>query len=189
MLDKYDYFLKRTAEHIARVKNNAMYLAKNIIDTDPKISSGLVMQVQFHDQSKFQEPEKTPYIEITDYYRHVKEGRDYEFNDKLNDDMNAATIHHINSNKHHPEYWCVEDCSDSINRSNRDAIPDKKVDGTNMDLVSIAEMCCDWCSMSQELGNSNSAHDWADKNVNKRWLFSEYQVTQIYRFLDILNTQ
>jgi len=56
------------------------------------------------------------------------------------------------------------------------------VDAMKMDNLDIAEMVCDWCAMSEERGNTPM--QWADKNVNVRWKFTDEQKDLIY---DLMN--
>jgi hypothetical protein len=185
IVDKYKFFLARTKAHVGRVKRNVGILAEKF----PDIGPDLLEQVKTHDDTKYQEPEYTPYVEITWRYKCQAEGIDYQVSDEVQAAMNEATMHHIKSNKHHPEYWDAEFTADKFNHQDRDSVPDQMVDGRQMNKVSIAEMCCDWVSMAQEKQNSNSAHGWADMNVNKRWRFSDEQVGWIYLFLDTLRTE
>jgi len=63
---------------------------------------------------------------------------------------------------------------------------DEMIDGTKMDKASLAEMVADWQAVSQERG-TNSAKEWGDKNINKRWKFSDDQVELIYQFVNDLS--
>jgi hypothetical protein len=58
--EKEDFFKKRTKKHIKRVQNAARKLVKKY----PEYKD-LLDQVKDHDKSKFEEPERTPYIELT----------------------------------------------------------------------------------------------------------------------------
>lgn len=89
---------------------------------------------------------------------------------ELQDLMDKASNHHVHCNPHHPEYWSKERASEGTT-----------IDCTSMPLSYVASMCADWLAMSEEL--KNSAVDWADKNVNKRWIFSDGQVELIYYLL------
>ena len=46
-------------------------------------------------------------------------------------------------------------------------------------------MVCDWTSVSQEMEGNSDATDWANKNINKRWTFTEEQVKLIYDIINI----
>ena len=43
-------------------------------------------------------------------------------------------------------------------------------------------MVADWSAMSEELGSETK--DWADKNVNVRWEFTDEQRDLIYELID-----
>lgn len=60
---------------------------------------------------------------------------------------------------------------DSLNRNDRDATPDRPTNAAGMNDVDIAEMVADWCAMSEEKGGH--PQDWAAKNINVRWNFSD----------------
>ena len=176
--DMIEWYEVRTQTHIARVHK---YVNK-IVDKFPQFSE-LKQIVKSHDQSKFEEPERTPYIFITWDYRCKRDGVSFDMPKVMKEKMNKATEHHILHNKHHPEAWDENYDSSMLNRDDRDAVPDTMVDGTKMPDIYIAEMCADWMAMSEEL--NSVPQDWADMNVNKRWKFDENQVNLIY---DILNT-
>lgn len=165
--DKEAYFEKRTAEHIERVKNNAKLIAEAI-----PMYANVLEKVENHDASKLEEPERTPYIEIT--WRHKTDRYDsYKTPGTLPDPAeNDATVHHITTNEHHPEYWAPR-ADVALDPKDRDKSI-KLVDATKMNDVSIVEMCCDWQAMSQEL-QKNTATEWYESQKDKRWKFSPEQ--------------
>ncbi len=169
--DKKLYFLKRTNEHIDRVERNGKFIE----DTIPSLI-GLSKQIENHDRSKFVDPEFEPYVEITWNYKIGKEA-----DNDLKTSLTQATEHHVNNNKHHPEYW-DSDKSPTINPDDRDK-PLRLIDGTKMDDISLAEMVCDWQSMSQEY-NEGSCRKWADDNINIRWKFTDIQKSLIYKIIE-----
>jgi hypothetical protein len=69
-----DHFTKRTQEHVNRVQGNARLLAQGF----PYLKRELISQVNLHDDSKYQEPEVTPYIHITWKYHMEKQGKTYD---------------------------------------------------------------------------------------------------------------
>ncbi len=140
---------------------------------------------QLHDRSKYEDPEYTPYVYITWSYKCKSDDVDFTIPQSIQDKMNDATNHHINNNKHHPEYWSSEYYT--VNPDDRDSVPDNIVDAKTMDIISIAEMVCDWHAVSLERGNS--AKEWADANINKRWLFTDKQVAIIYKYIEDLKDQ
>ena len=94
--DKYDFFIKRTTEHIDRVKK----AAQSIVTEYPEFEE-LLDQVEDHDVSKFEEPEEAPYIELTWKKKHENNGEEYDEGPELKKQINQATLYHIKNNRHH----------------------------------------------------------------------------------------
>jgi len=172
-----DWFTQRTAKHIDLVKK----YAHRIYELDPNRWKPLLDQVENHDDSKYQEPEKTPYIYISWNYHCKDLGIPYQIPDNI--DGTAATNYHVKNNMHHPEYW--SDQVDTINREDRDKPPENMIDASGMDDISIGEMCADWAGMSEEKG-TNTPQEWADKNINIRWKFTPKQIDLIYGILNAI---
>ena len=173
-----DFFEERTDAHIKRVQKYADKVANHFKDLWE-----LGDIVDNHDDSKFLEPEYTPYLYITWSYKCKREGVDFEFPENIKEKMHKATTHHVLNNKHHPEYWC--ELTDVISKTNRDSTH-IKIDGTKMPDLYIAEMVCDWSAMSEEYGEKDGPYKWANDNINKRWMFSNRQVKLIYNIMDFL---
>lgn len=169
-----EWFEVRTANHIRLVQK----YAKKIYDYDNNRFAHILDRVLKHDQSKFESPECVPYIFTSWNYRCKDLGKQFEITDEIKNSMNEATLHHIQNNRHHPEYF---DEFSEINEKDRDAIPDRMVDATKMTDLDIAEMCADWLAMAEEKGNT--AESWADKTVNKRWKFNDDQTILIYEII------
>lgn len=153
-----------------------------IEDYDPIRFSGLSEQAKEHDQSKYKEPEKEPYIFISWQYHCKDIGKEFDAPKDLKDQMDKASEHHVKSNAHHPEYHC-SDNSNLINREDRDKPPEKIINATKMPDMDIAEMAADWMAMSEEKGTK--PQDWADKNINIRWKFTLKQRALIYELLGL----
>lgn len=166
------YFKKRTNKHIQLVQKYGNLLAEkfNI--------KGLKERIKYHDQSKFQNIEKIPYIFITWDYHCKDLGKNFKLSQNIKNKMNSATLHHIKNNSHHPEYF---DKNSEINKENRDKKPNKIVNATKMKDLDIAEMVADWLAMGEERGNT--AKSWADKNINVRWKFTDNQKNLIYKYI------
>lgn len=181
--DNYDemaeWFKKRTSRHINLVKE----YCRQIENYDPNRFKGLCEQAKNHDQSKFEDPEHTPYVYITWDYKCKEDGNKFEVPENIKDRMNEATQHHVSNenNKHHPECYSPQKV-DLINRSDRDKPPEKIVDATKMPVLSLAEMVADWLSMSIE--KKSNPKQWANKNVNVRWKFSDEQKDMIYELIE-----
>ena len=172
-----DWYEKRTKAHIERVVKYCNLIA----DYDDKFSE-LRERAKIHDDSKFESPEKEPYIYITWRYKCKEEGMDFEDcnpPEDIEDKMFEATLHHIKNNKHHPEYH-TDDVA--LNKNDRDKPPEKTIDATKMKDVDVAEMCADWFAMSEEK-NSNPK-GWADMNVDVRWKFTDEHKNLIYELIE-----
>lgn len=132
-----------------------------------------------HDASKYLSPEYKPYILTTWKYKCQREGIDFQVNEFEQEQMHQATIHHVKTNKHHPEFWSKEE--KCINKDDRDK-PISLIDSTEMPMIYIAEMVCDWLAVSEERGSS--VKDWADSNINIRWKFNQEQIKLIYFLIE-----
>jgi len=191
MVDKEAHFIKRTKYHIALVGE----AINKIVEAFPEFSE-LLDRASIHDASKFIEPERTPYIEISWRHKIEDEKGDYDpYNNKgyktpgtlTKDDENKATVHHITSNSHHPEYHLEDKSNANINAEDRNK-SDKIVDATRMPDLDIAEMIADWQAMSEEL-QTNTAREWYNKQKDVRWNFSEHQEALIDKLLQVFEEE
>lgn len=169
--EKYDFFLKRTQDHIQRVQNAVLTIATKY----PEFKK-LIEQAKDHDASKFESPEREPYIELTWL---KKQGTKAE--GELRDQITQATLHHVKNNSHHPEYHLKDKKKANLDSTNRDESIEC-VDATAMPDLDVAEMVADWQAMSEELG-TNTAREWFDDVKDVRWHFSEKQATLIDKLL------
>ena len=170
--DKVSFFKQRTDSHVNRVKENA----KKIVEAYPEFKQ-LLSLAEKHDASKYLEPEYTPYLDLT--WNKFKGIKDTDAR------TNEATLHHITSNPHHPEYWD----KDKANLDPNDR--DKSVeclDATRMPDICLAEMVADWQAMSQEL-NQGNCRAWYDKQKNVRWKFNEHQDQIIDKLIKVFETK
>lgn len=188
--EKEQFFVDRTNKHIQLVQN----AAAKIVEAYPEFDE-LLKQVEVHDASKLEEPERTPYVEIT--WRHKLEnekgeydpynGKGYQTPGKLEkEDENEATIHHITTNSHHPEYH-LEDKSDA-NVDIDDRSKSELVDASLMPDIDVAEMVADWQAMAEEL-QTNTAREWFNKQKDVRWHFSEHQEELIDKLLKVFEEE
>jgi len=171
-----NWFDKRTAKHIKLVQK----YCKKIEEYDSERFKGLIERGKIHDQSKYEDPEIDPYIYVSWDYKCKDDGVDFTPPEGMDDQMNEATEHHVNNNKHHPEYH--SETKGKINREDRDKAPDEMIDATKMKDLDIAEMVADWMAMGEEKGNTPKS--WADKNVNIRWKFTDDQKNLIYELIE-----
>jgi hypothetical protein len=173
--DMEKWFTERTKKHIDLVQK----YAKKIEEKDERFK-GLTVQTSKHDESKLKNPERDPYVHITWYYKCKGEGKNYDPPANIKEMMSKATYHHITKNSHHPEYHT--DSIGSWSVESRDNPEGKQCDATKMPDMDIAEMVADWSAVSEEKG-TNSPKEWADQNINKRWLFTEKQIDLIYELI------
>ena len=177
--DMVDHFNERTHNHIFLVEK---YLDKIInLENSNLDNSILEKEKEEHDESKFLAPEHEPYLHINWCYYMKDKGIDYNPGKKVEDQIQAATFHHVKNNQHHPEAWDENSTIESINSKDRDK-PGKIVDATKMPLNYIAAMVADWMAMSEEKGTD--PYKWCEMNINKRWKFTEEQVLLIYDLLE-----
>jgi len=133
-----DFFEKRTAAHI----NTVNYLAGLLGHSFPN-----------HDQSKFLEPERTPYIVMT----HIRANPPIPKGYKGLEIMNAIK-HHYACNPHHPEYY--QNLAD-------------------MPTFRLEEMVCDWAAVQCEI----NLLDYDFKEPSSTWSYYQNRVLKKYDFL------
>ena len=174
--NKKQYFLDRTNKHISLVQKSA----EKIVEKYPEFSK-LIGQSKKHDDSKFEEPELTPYISLT--WR-KKPGNSDDTKGLLSKEKeDEATLNHVKSNSHHPEYHLENKEDADIDPEDRDKSK-KCVDASLMPDIDIAEMVADWESMSIEIGE-NTSREWFDEQKNVRWKFSKKQEKLIDKILKV----
>lgn len=161
--DKVKFFYERTDYHIELVQA----AVEKIVRAYPELSQ-LFVKAGVHDASKYEEPERTPYIELTWLKKQGERAKG-----EIQDQITQATLHHVLNNSHHPEYHLENKTEANISSSDRDK-SDRCVDASKMDYLSLAEMVADWVAMSQEL-KTNTARQWYDNVRNVRWSFSSRQ--------------
>lgn len=144
--EAYDHFYRRTNNHIYLVREN-LYLWS---EKYPNLSVELYERGYLHDRSKFNEPERTPYIWRTWQSYCTLNNIPFQYPKDMEKQVRDAIFHHITHNRHHPE-WHPD--------------PDEM---TKIDLI---EMVCDWTAMGQEFGDK-SAMGWADRVLGRRFHFS-----------------
>lgn len=172
--EQYDFFTERTKSHISKVQKYCKLLEDKFEEFD-----GLYEKSLDHDKNKYEEPSLTPYVHITWMYKMKKEGKDYKIPENI--DITEATQYHVKSNDHHPDYWTSE--LNTINPNDRDKAL-KLIDSSNMPNLAIAEMCADWCAMSEEMNNSPIT--WFENVKTNRYKFTDQQEELIYKILNVV---
>ena len=138
-MDKTEYYIKRTFEHIRRVQDNMVYLVtkfpEKFLLSDIQIHV-LIQNVAHHDLSKFNNVQWGPYIELTEYYRQRKKlgNESYEYPAGVEKQIEGAIQSHYNSENHHPE----------------------GLNGTYWDIYMGLECACDLQAMAQEFGEGSA---------------------------------
>jgi len=183
--EKIKHFHLRTARHNQLVRNNMLDLfTLGLVDKYALDQEVLFLELREHDATKFKDPQYKAYIEISwSYYQQLDLGKAYPLDQVF---QSNATIHHIISEKHHPEYWdpLFLKHGNKFNTTNRDGLPDTPTDASLMPLTWVAVMVCDWMAISQE--RNTSIYAWADKTVDKRWLFTPEQKEVLFATIDHL---
>jgi hypothetical protein len=144
-----------------------------------KLFRDLPFQASNHDYSKFQEPELTPYIVLTQYYALKQKGIELKTDDSIRDRIRNAVFHHLKNNSHHPEYW-----DNNIQPLTKGERSKQVVNATTMPVIDLAEMVCDWKAMSQEL--NDSVEEFAKSVIGKKFIFSPEQVALIHNCIFLL---
>ena len=162
MIDKY---VDRTIKHILRVIKYGKKINRYYKEHDnDKLSDVKIIE---------------PYIFLTWKKAH----KDFKISKDIECDINNATRTHILNNTHHPEYWDDDSINNTKDFSRENPNPNGIYDATKMPKSALDEMVCDWCAMAEEMGEK-TPKTWADKNVNKRWRFTNTQKEYIYKMID-----
>lgn len=161
--ESYDHFYRRTNRHIELVRQNlSLWCEKN-----NSLAIDLWERAYLHDRSKFNEPERTPYVWRTWKSYCDLNNISFQYPEGMEQQVRDAIFHHITHNRHHPE-WHPD--------------PDEM---TKIDLI---EMVCDWKAMGQEFGEK-SPMGWADRVLGRRFHFSQYKcdlIRDLIREMDSL---
>ena len=108
--------LNDTLKHVGRVQ-----------ELLHKVVERLLARARTHDDTKFQEPEFSSFVEVSAQLDEVEYGSE-EYQDLL-DELESALDHHYANQRHQPEQW--EDSTDG------------------MDLLDLIEMLVDWKAASE----------------------------------------
>lgn len=173
------HFVKRTAIHQDLVKKY-IFLAGIFY---PERAFQLDKLKVTHDMDKLHAPLREPYICITWKYKCLAEGISYEIPDQIKEDARNATLLHVTTNPHHPEYHDPDPDSLKIG-DDRDAMWSRKVDATAMPELSLMEMAADWCAVAQERRTHPIA--WLESNLGVRWEFTKDQQVFLREILSML---
>ena len=142
---KEEFFIKETQEHVDNVRR--------FIDI---INKRLKARGVLHDYSKFRNPEKEIFIEMTPKLKNAKYPSD-EYDGFLKE-MKVALKHHYEHNRHHPEFF------------------EKGLE--DMNIIDLIELFCDWkaATLRHKDGNLNKSIDEGEKRFGL-----SPQIAQIFR--------
>lgn len=167
LLEDYkDDYLDRTNRHIARVIKYGNKLGKDYSEHDKDKLTTL-----FDGYSLMMKKDKFGGSDIKDNMAGVTPEEEKK--------IDNATLIHVTTNKHHPEYWADEEIKE-FSRTN----PPMGLHCEAMPYDCIDEMLCDWCSMSEEF--NNTPQEWMKKVVPDRWVFTDEQVKYMQDKLNFL---
>lgn len=158
-----NYFKLRTKKHTNLVDLYMLILINNRIDEKLNLDKkDLLERVGNHDSSKYEDPEYEPYIWLTEYFRLKNKGINFTYPPGIEDKIENAWKHHCQVNSHHPEFY--DDCN-------------------QMSKEDMAEMVCDWASMSVEY--KQLLKKWVDENIDKKWKFNDENKKFIYEVVEM----
>lgn len=160
---KYNDYLRK---HIGGVNKSFKEFIFPVLQEDETFSAEDIAKIQDqinnHDQSKYQEPEYTGYLDW--FYPSEKSPKDKT-------KFNYAWNSHQHLNSHHWQHWICRSDDDE------DTILD-------MDFASIIEMLCDWSSFQflEEFGLGGTANEWYKEN-GKKMLLSDKTREVVEKYL------
>lgn len=156
-------YVDRTQRHVASVQE----FGRKALDACAGEGWNCLLRANLlsHDRDKLADPvfiaHYAPYI----VKRYCCDGMEFELTDEYRRLWDERyVVQHCLRNGHHPEHW-------DRNYSYGENHP--PYDATTMPQEYVAEMCCDWCAVGREQGNS--AMDWFRKVNRTRYRFSSWQ--------------
>jgi len=138
--EQYVKYILEHTENVMKAYNEYGARILEILGT-PSLEGELFRLVCIHDKSKFS-------LEEFDGYRKKFFPAKDEDLEIAEDEMNLGWLNHMNTNKHHPEFWIL--------REKQGMRP------LNMDRVYIAEMILDWIAMGYKF--KTNAAQWFENN-------------------------
>lgn len=153
-------FIDRTIQHIRKVQDNMILLEKNRQRLPFKVKKWeLAHRGLLHDNTKFSKELVDGFVLINEFYRNKRLGlsnEDIEFS-KLDHYFDA----HRKLEKHHPDK------------------------DTEMDDVSLCEMCCDLVAMAQELNEEDFTQYYREVQIKNYPMLKQYD-REILETLNLL---
>ena len=160
--------------HRRSVFENMKIMKEHFANTNKNLSMEIYFRALAHDESKLKNPEFEPYVWRYWRAKWNKDGKvDTRFSMIFDEKptfkdqyIRDAIVHHVNHNRHHPEWHLDHD------------------DMTELDLI---EMVCDWYAVSEEF--NSSIDDWVAYVVPRRYHFSADKLSTIHQLISILQQQ
>lgn len=128
-------YIKEHVQNVQKAYKEYGALLSSCLELDPEDLT-LEILIANHDKSKFSSEEFESYRKR--FFPMEGEKTDPE-------SFNAAWLHHIHSNPHHPEHWVLQNYNKETHSFY--AIP------IEMPKVYLAEMLCDWIAMGYKFGD------------------------------------
>lgn len=164
---------KKIVDHHCAVVQNAAALAQYLSKKAPQLLEGVSFQdILSHDESKLSND-----LEASVYQGLYSGTLDWQSDVAL-----QGVFHHVKGNKHHPEFW------DPLCDAHRKmgamfyASPFYTVQARQMTRSALFEMVCDWGAVE----GGKALRQFAEKSVNRRWLFNLEQTNYIFALVDAL---
>lgn len=140
------------------------------------IADKLEPEIRNHDMSKFGDEEFYGYR--MKWYPTLKEknllATSEEYRREAEEANALACQHHMRNNDHHPQWWCIDN----------DVEEYKLGDPSDMTIIAMLHMICDWEGMSMEVGGSTKQW-WANNKADK----SRYMTENTINFVDMIIDQ
>jgi hypothetical protein len=176
---KEEHFFSRFSMHVRSVQDYCCKLAPSV-----DFGNQLVANSFRHDLSKAVDSELfSAYVDLAWINKLKKCGEEVSVELSVLNRITEAGFKHISSEMHHPEFWIDAGPKEKIEILKHNKKNDALI-CCYMPNLYLAEMVCDWCAVSSEIGNSPI--DWAHENIGKRWAFSKEQAEFIFECLNFL---
>lgn len=142
-----------------------------------------------HDAGKLKEPEIEGFV-VREWRKTGGHGEYARLNsDWVISTIEAAKVHHVTKNTHHPQYHFIRSVSGrDIDprllvdpRGNLD-LPAITMDCRTMPETDLVEMACDWCAVSEY--RSEDPREWFRENLGLRWDFGRTKNAFLGQILD-----
>jgi hypothetical protein len=165
-IEKITRYFTRTVEHIHRVQKNMLTVVVEFrfeLGLSNEECRGLMFNVMKHDQSKFNEIQFIPYIELTEYYhqRKMLGNKDYEYpSSEVKKSVDLAVDNHYQEENHHMEK------------------------GDFKSKLEIIEIVCDLQAMAQEF-NEGTCRGYFENVWKKKY---QKEIVDDYEYFSLVDS-